>query len=123
VEIYSTDAVVLRPNVAAVRGSAAIREFFFALLDGGLGEVEMEAWRTEVYGDVAYAAGRCKMLTPVAMGKRREERGKYLILCARQAGDWRIVADCWSSDLSLGFEVEAGPKPGKAAAAAPRKSV
>jgi hypothetical protein len=42
------------------------------------------------------------MLVPVAVSKRREERGKYLTVMARQSnGEWRIVADCWSSDLNL----------------------
>jgi hypothetical protein len=45
------------------------------------------------------------MLVPVAMGKRREERGKYLVLYIRQSnGEWRIAADTWSSDLSLATE-------------------
>jgi ketosteroid isomerase-like protein len=110
VELYGADALVLRPNLPAVRGSAAIREFFCAALDGGLGEVEMEPLRTELLGDLAYEAGRCKMLVPIAMGKRREERGKYLIVSARQAtGEWKAVADCWSSDLSLGVAAEAKP--------------
>jgi hypothetical protein len=52
------------------------------------------------------------MLVPVAMGKRREERGKYLMILNRQSGgEWKIVADCWSSDLSLA--VAADPAVGK----------
>jgi ketosteroid isomerase-like protein len=102
VSTYATDAMVLRPNHPAVRGSAAIREFFFSALEAGLGEVELEILRVDVVGDVAYEAGRCKMLVPVAVSKRREERGKYLTVMARQSnGEWRIVADCWSSDLNL----------------------
>lgn len=108
VSTYATDALVLRPNHSAVRGSAAIREFFFAVLDAGLGEVELEPLRVEVVGDVAYEAGRCKMLVPYVVGKRREERGKYLTVLARQAnGEWRIVSDCWSTDLSLNPGVDA----------------
>jgi ketosteroid isomerase-like protein len=108
VTIYATDALVLRPNHGAVRGSAAIREFFFAALDAGLGEVELEPLRVEIYGDVAYEAGRCKMLVPYVVGKRREERGKYLTVLARQPnGEWRIVSDCWSTDLSLSPAIEA----------------
>jgi ketosteroid isomerase-like protein len=107
VGLYAVDAIVLRPNVPPIRGSAGIREFFFGLLDAGFGEVEMEPLRTEVFGDIAYEAGRCKMLVPVA-GKRREERGKYLFTLARQAGDWKVLADCWTSDLSLGGHVDAG---------------
>src|SRR3954452_6060989 len=112
IELYATDAVVLRSNVPAVRGTAAIREFFFTVLEAGLSEAELEPLRVELMGDVAFEAGRCKTLVPVAMGKRREERGKYLTLCVRLNGEWKIIADCWPSDLSLhvGSEAEA-PKP------------
>ena len=110
VGLYVPDALVQRPNVPVVRGTAAIREFFFGLLEAGMSEVELEPARTELFGDFGYEAGRCKSLVPVAMGKRREERGKYLVLLSRQAnGEWRIVADSWSSDLSLG----AGGEPAK----------
>lgn len=100
--LYIADATVLRPNVPPVRGAGPIREFFVAALGTGFGEVEMEPVRLEVLGDVAYQAGRCKSLVPSVGGKRREERGKYLVVLARQgSGDWKIVSDCWSSDLSL----------------------
>jgi ketosteroid isomerase-like protein len=127
VDLYAVDAIVLRPNVPPVRGTAAIREFFFGVLDAGLGDVEMEPLRIEIFGDTAYEAGRCKMLVPSTMGKRREERGKYLLTLARQAGDWKILADCWSSDLSLGVNVDSGPaksnlqSPGPPALKLPRK--
>lgn len=101
-DLYIADALVLRSNYPPVRGAAAVREFFFAALDAGLGEVEVEPIRVDVIGDLAYEAGRCKALIPGATGKRREERGKYLWVCARQSnGEWKLVADCWSSDLTL----------------------
>jgi ketosteroid isomerase-like protein len=120
VDLYVADATVLRSNVPPVRGTAAIREFFFGVLEAGLGEVELEALRVELFGDVAYEAGRCKMLVPIAMGKRREERGKYLITVTRQSGsEWKIVADCWSSDLSLGVTSEPAAKPSAPSAGTP----
>jgi uncharacterized protein (TIGR02246 family) len=101
-ELYVPDATVVRANVQPVRSLPAIREFFFSLLEAGLGDVEMESLRTEIYGEIAFEMGRCKMLVPVVMGKRREERGKYLLLMARQAaGNWKIVADSWTTDLSV----------------------
>lgn len=101
-EFYAGDAIVMRPNVPPIRGTAAIREFFVAALEAGLGDVEMELLRAEVLGDVAYQAGRCKMLVPVVMGKRREERGKYVMVFAKQkTGEWKAVVDCWASDLGL----------------------
>ncbi len=101
-DLYAADALVLRSNFPPVRGAAAVREFFFAALDAGLGEVELEPLRVEVAGDLAYEAGRCKALVPSATGKRREERAKYLWVCARQGnGEWRLAADCWAADLTL----------------------
>jgi ketosteroid isomerase-like protein len=99
-ELYASDATVIRASLPPVRSLPAIREFLFSLLEAGLGDVEMESLRTDVMGEVALDLGRCKMLVPVAMGKRREERGKYLIVLVRQpSGTWKILADCWSSDL------------------------
>ena len=101
-DLYITDALVLRTNLPPVRGAAAVREFFFSALDTGLGEVEVEPTRVDVVGDMAYEAGRCKALVPSATGKRREERGKYLWVFSRQSnGEWKLAADCWSSDLTL----------------------
>jgi ketosteroid isomerase-like protein len=101
-ELYISDAVVLRSNYPAMRGASAVREFFFGALDSGLGEVEMEPLRVDIVGELAYEAGRFKALVPSAVGKRREERGKYLWVCQRQpGGEWKVAADCWSSDLTL----------------------
>jgi len=101
-ELYAADALVMRSNFPSIRGAAAIREFFFGQLDAGLGEIELDPVRVEVIGDLAYEAGKLKALVPSATGKRREERGKYLWVCARQpAGEWKLAADCWSSDLTL----------------------
>jgi ketosteroid isomerase-like protein len=107
-ELYTADATIIRSSVPPVRSLPAIREFLASLLEAGLGDVEMESLRLEILGDIALDLGRCKMLVPVAMGKRREERGKYLVVLVRQpAGDWKILADCWSSDLA----VSAAPEP------------
>lgn len=101
-ELYVADAMVLRSNCPPIRGSAAVREFLYGALDNGFGEVEMEPLRVDIVGELAYEAGRFKALVPSAAGKRREERGKYLWVCQRQTGgEWKIAADCWSSDLTL----------------------
>ena len=111
VDIYASDAMVLRPNHPPVRGTAAIREFFVATLDAGFGEAELDPVRLEVIGDIAYEAGRCKALVPIAVSKRREERGKYLTILARQSnGEWKIITDCWSSDLALSVGEAEGTK-------------
>jgi ketosteroid isomerase-like protein len=101
-ELYASDATLIRSNVPPVRSLPAIREFLISLLEAGLGDVEMESLRLEMLGEIAIDLGRCKMLVPLAMGKRREERGKYLVVLVRQpAGTWKILADCWSIDLTV----------------------
>jgi uncharacterized protein (TIGR02246 family) len=104
VDLYTSDATVLRSNVPPVRSTAAIREMLFAALEAGLGEVEMEPLRIEVFGELACDVGRYTLLAPTPAGKRREERGKYVLLSTRLNGEWKILVDCWSSDLSLGTE-------------------
>ena len=101
VGLYSSDAMVIRPNVPPVRSAGAIRELLFSLLEAGLGEVQMEPLRVEIVGEIAYEVGRCTMLMPTATGKRREERGKYVMVIGRQAGEWKILVDSWTTDLSL----------------------
>jgi ketosteroid isomerase-like protein len=123
-ELYTADATLIRSSVPPVRSLPAIREFLVSLLEAGLGDVEMESLRVEVMGEIALDLGRCKMLVPVAMGKRREERGKYLIVLVRQpVGTWKILADCWSADLAVSASTletaarkgsESTPLPGKA---------
>jgi ketosteroid isomerase-like protein len=105
-ELYSPDATLIRSSVPPIRSLPAIREFLVSLLEAGLGDVEMESLRVEIMGDIALDLGRCKMLVPVVMGKRREERGKYLVVLVKQpAGTWKILADCWSSDLAVGSPI------------------
>jgi len=121
-DLYVADAMVMRSNYPAVRGAAAVREFFFGALDAGLGEVEVEPIRVEVAGDMAYEAGRCKALVPGAAGKRREERGKYLWVLARQSnGEWKIASDCWSSDLTFGGAESNVPPSAGVKSSVPRK--
>ena len=122
-ELYTSDALVLRSNCPPIRGAAALREFYFGALDAGLGEVEMEPLRVDVVGDLAYEAGRFKALIPSATGKRREERGKYLWVCARQNnGEWKLAADCWSSDLTLSMLESDIPAGAVVKTSAPRKN-
>jgi uncharacterized protein (TIGR02246 family) len=102
IELYAPDAVVLRSNLPPIRGTMALREFFYSSLEAGLGEVAVDPIRVDVMGDLAHEVGRYSALVPGTAGKRREERGKYLWVFAKQtSGDWKLVSECWSSDLTL----------------------
>ena len=123
-DLYAADALMLRSNMPVLRGAAAIREFFHSALQSGLGEVAVEPVRIEVAGDLAHEVGRYSALVPGTVGKRREERGKYLWVFARQSGgEWKLISECWSADLTLGTNESDLPKAGIAVGskAQPRK--
>jgi ketosteroid isomerase-like protein len=112
IELYAADALVLRSNLPPIRGAMAVREFFFASLEAGLGEVSVDPMRVEVSGDLAHEVGRYSALVPGTAGKRREERGKYLWVFAKQSsGDWKLVSECWSSDMTLSGAESDIPRP------------
>jgi uncharacterized protein (TIGR02246 family) len=112
IELYAADALVLRSNMPPIRGALAVREFFYASLEAGLAEVAVDPIRVEVLGDLAHEVGRYSALVPGASGKRREERGKYLWVFAKQpSGDWKLISECWSSDLTLSAPESEVPKP------------
>jgi uncharacterized protein (TIGR02246 family) len=112
IELYASDALVLRANLPPIRGAMAVREFFFASLEAGLGEVALDPIRVEVAGDLAHEVGRYSALVPGTGGQRREERGKYLWVFAKQSsGDWKLLSECWSSDLTLSGPEPEVPKP------------
>ena len=122
-ELYISDAMVLRSNYPAIRGAAAVREFLHGALETGFGEVDMEALRVEIAGDLAYEAGRFKALEPRAVGNRREERGKYHWVCQRKTvGEGNIAAECWSSDLTLSNLESDVPSGAGVKTSQPRKS-
>ena len=74
-ELYTSDATVLRSNYPALRGAAAVREFLHGALETGFGEVEMEALRVEIVGDSPMKQGASKPWCPARLASvvRNEE--------------------------------------------------
>lgn|SRR5512146_1454142 len=101
--MYAPDAVYMPPHHAAVHGREAIREYLKnPLSQHRATDLTYEVTFIKHSGDLAYDVGRYSMMVPVA-GSRRHDRGKYLTVWRRQDdGQWRIVADTWSSDLPPG---------------------
>ena len=96
--LYSSDAIVLRSNIAPAHGRSAIRQLLKAALEAGLGDVELQPADAGVIGDIACLTGTSRMLVPSAPGKRQEVTGKFLIVARREGGAWKILADSWCID-------------------------
>ena len=90
-ELYAPDALVLRSNLPPIRGAVAVREFFFASLEAGLGEVALDPMRVEVLGDLAHEVGRYSALVP-GNGRQTPRRARQVSLGLRQAGERRLEA-------------------------------
>jgi uncharacterized protein (TIGR02246 family) len=98
---YADDAVYQPPHHAAVHGKNAIREYLKGpLLKRAIRDLKYEVTFVKHSGDLAYDVGVFTMTVPTAQGRDRQDRGKYLTVWRKQTdGEWKIVADCWSSDL------------------------
>lgn len=100
VEVYTADAVYLPPHHAAVHGRDAIREFLKGPLQHGVTDLKFEVTYIKREGELAYDVGRYSMSVPQEGGGSKQDRGKYLTVWKRPpGGEWKIVADAWSSDL------------------------
>jgi uncharacterized protein (TIGR02246 family) len=100
IESYAPDAVYMPPHHAAVHGKQAIHAYLQGPLKHGITDLTYEVTFIRHSGDLAYDVGRYSMSVPQPDGRKRPDRGKYLTVWKRQSdGEWKIVADTWSSDL------------------------
>jgi uncharacterized protein (TIGR02246 family) len=97
--LYTDDAVLSAPGEPAVRGKAAISDYFvakvtqfrksgFTVVDAPLGDVKMSgdlAWQWQTY-KVTDASGAVV------------DSGKLVTLFERKDGKWLIAGDTWNSD-------------------------
>jgi uncharacterized protein (TIGR02246 family) len=99
VAAYAEDAVYLPPHHPAVHGRGAIREYLKIPLSHGVTNLRFDVTYIKYAGELAYDVGRYTMTVPHDGGSRNDE-GKYLTVWRREPdGEWKIVADTWSSDL------------------------
>jgi uncharacterized protein (TIGR02246 family) len=96
--LYVSDAVLLRPNLANMRGRAAIGQYFERAVAHGLGDVELDCVDIGVLGEIACLTGNSRMLVPIGTGMRQDRTGKFLLLVRRDSGAWKILADIWCMD-------------------------
>jgi ketosteroid isomerase-like protein len=102
VAFYSDDAVLLPPNDKKASGKEEVRKYIGELLMLPGLALSWEPSKVEVArsGDLAYTQGSYRMAFPDPHGKPATDQGKTLEIWKKQAdGNWKCVADMWSSDL------------------------
>ncbi len=91
IELYAPDAVVLRSNLPPIRGTMALREFFYSSLEAGLGEVAVDPMRVDVSGR---SGSRSRTLQRAGSGNggQTPRRAGQISLGLRQADERRLEA-------------------------------
>lgn len=100
-ELWTDDAVVMRPHEPARVGKRAIREGQRDFFDQFTSEDQAWVDELSVEGDLAIERGSYEIrLYPVEGGEPIEDRGKYLMIHRRQPdGSWLFWRYVFNSDL------------------------
>jgi len=96
--LFSSDAVFMAPHHEPSVGPKAIERKLREFGEAGYQDLRLETTRVDYSGDMAMEVGRYSVTVVSENGGSASDRGKYLKVW-RRLGAWRIVADCWSSNL------------------------
>jgi ketosteroid isomerase-like protein len=96
--LFSSDAVFMAPHHEPSVGPKAIERKLREFGETGYQDLRLETTRVDYSGDMAMEVGRYSVSIFAEKSGATTDRGKYLKVW-RRLGAWRIVADCWSSNL------------------------
>ena len=94
--LYSPFGMMFPPGSEALEGHEAIRIFWQGTMDMGITAVDLETLSVEGHEEMAIEIGRAVLHA----GKAVADRGKYLVVWKREAGDWRLYRDIWNSSTA-----------------------
>jgi ketosteroid isomerase-like protein len=98
---YTDDAILLPPAAEPLYGREAIGAFWSAGVEAGISDIELVALELERDGGLAYEIGSYALRLQPVDGDTVVDRGKYLLVHARQAdGTWRRAAEMFSPDAT-----------------------
>lgn len=104
-EFYHPNGVVYPPNMSAVSGKVAIREFMAGIstMSSPPPVITLRADSVWVAGNWAMELGRWTWVWPegakLPPTEMRADSGKYMARWVLDKGKWVIAQDAWSSDL------------------------
>jgi uncharacterized protein (TIGR02246 family) len=94
--MYTPDAEMLPPNGDVVRGTAAIRKEWEALIALGAPGLVLTSREVEAHGDTAHEVGAWEL-----KGKDGAvvDRGKYIVIWKKHEGRWKLHRDIWNTSM------------------------
>jgi len=99
--LYTDDAVRMPPNMPALVGKDAIRNFYQPILEQYVIDINETCEEVIVCGDWAFIRGTYTYtMTPKVGGDPSLDSGKWIALHKRQSdGSWNIYRNIFNSDL------------------------
>ncbi|HNP23368.1 MAG TPA: DUF4440 domain-containing protein [Panacibacter sp.] len=96
IDRYTSDAMLMAPNMPAMSGTAGIAGFYKAALTQ-MGVKGISLTTTNVYGEGDYATeeGSYELF---AAGGKAIDKGKFLVVWKKTDAGWKMYRDCFNSD-------------------------
>jgi len=97
---YAPDAVVMAPNMPALRGRDAILQFWTGFLASGAIDLALTSTNvTQPSADTAIESGRYDLSLRPPSGQAIKDAGKYIVIWKKSNGRWWAAEDIFNSDL------------------------
>lgn len=96
--MYATDAKFMNPNAKAVEGRPAIQKTFTAWFKGDMPSIKLNL--VTLWGDENNLTAENKWSMSGKDGKVIDE-GKSIEVYRMEDGKWKLLRDCWNSDLPV----------------------
>jgi uncharacterized protein (TIGR02246 family) len=96
--LFDSDGLFMVPHHESVVGPKPIERKLREFGESGYQDLRLDTIRVDSSGDMAMEVGHYSVSIVSENGPTKADRGKYVKVW-RRLGAWRIVADCWSSNL------------------------
>jgi uncharacterized protein (TIGR02246 family) len=99
VALYTDDAIEMPPNQPAVKGRAAIEQYYVKEIAAAkLTAFTLTHVETVASGDVGYDVGTYTQTVTTKDGKAHASTGKYTVIMKRSGGDWKVAYAIYNGD-------------------------
>ena len=96
--LFASDGLFMAPHHESAVGPKAIERKLREFGEAGYQDLRADTTRVDHSGDMAMEVGLYSVSIAKEDGTHLADRGKFVKVW-RRLGVWRIVADCWSSNL------------------------
>ncbi len=103
VNACASNARVLSPNASVAIGHDQIRQLFAGFFALPNLKITWSADQVQVAdsGELAYTSGHYDMSFTGPDGKLIPDHGKYVTVWQKQGGAWKVIVDCFNTDLPM----------------------